>query len=135
MQIVAVQLRFLVRWALADLGVALQHVNPDWLLSSCLKTSAIQFYDLRDVAVQLRFLVRWGLADVEDASQHAGPFQLLRGVIARQIVIPEVYDVMRNVQDLMVRAQVQLPQTPLVPLGSNRMVFWDWFGSCLGPTS
>ena len=60
--------------------------------------------------MQLRFLVRWGLADVEDASQHAGPFQLLRGVIARQIVIPEVYDVMKNVQDLMVRAQVQLPR-------------------------
>ena len=71
--------------------------------------------------MQLRFLVRWGLADVEDASQHAGPFQLLRGVIARQIVIPEVYDVMRNVQDLMVRAQVQLPRY-LLTLGFQR----DW---------
>ena len=59
--------------------------------------------------LQLRFLVKWGLADVEDASQHAGPFQLLRAVIGRQIAIPEVYDVMKGVQELMVRAQVRHP--------------------------
>ena len=61
--------------------------------------------------VQLRFLVQWGLGDVEDASQHAGPFQLLRGVITRQIVVPEVYDVMQKVQELMVCAQVLPPRS------------------------
>ena len=72
--------------------------------------------------LQLRFLVKWGLADVEDASQHAGPFQLLRAVIGRQIVIPEVYDVMKGVQELMVRAQVykSRPECLLSPQMSLR---------------
>lgn len=68
--------------------------------------------------MQLRYLVRWGLGDVEEACQHAAPFQLLRAVIARQIVLPEVYDAMRQVQSLMVRAQVWALSMTLQAVGA-----------------
>lgn len=55
---------------------------------------------------QLRFLVTWALTDVEEAAASVAGFTLLRAIISRKLVIPEVYDVMGNVEDLMVKSQV-----------------------------
>lgn len=55
---------------------------------------------------QLRFLVSWTLSDVEEAAAQVAAFSLLRGVIKRRLVVPEVYDVMSKVEDLMIRSQV-----------------------------
>lgn len=56
---------------------------------------------------QLRFLISWALTDIEEAAAQVAAFALLRGVIKRRLVVPEVYDVMGKVEDLMVRAQVR----------------------------
>lgn len=57
---------------------------------------------------QLRFLITWALSDVEVAAAGVGAFTLLRSVIKRKLLLPEVYDVMSKVQDLVIRAQVHL---------------------------
>ena len=59
-----------------------------------------------NVCVQLRFLVQWGLGGLEEAASHTGAFTLLRGILGRGIVLPEVYDVMTRVEQLMIRTQV-----------------------------
>lgn len=58
--------------------------------------------------MQLRFLVQWGLGELEEAASHTGAFTLLRALIGRRIVLPEVYDVIIRIQELMVRCQVGL---------------------------
>lgn len=55
---------------------------------------------------QLQFLITWALSDIEEAAAHVAAFALLRGVIKRRLVVPEVYDVVGKVEDLMVRSQV-----------------------------
>ena len=55
---------------------------------------------------QLRFLISWSLTDIEEAAAQVAAFALLRGVIKRRLVVPEVYDVMGKVEDLMIRSQV-----------------------------
>lgn len=67
---------------------------------------ALQLQLTRPAAVQLRFLVQWGLGELEEAAPHLGAFALLRALLARRIVLPEVYDVMGRIQQLMVRTQV-----------------------------
>ena len=61
---------------------------------------------------QLRFLISWSLADVEEAASQVAAFALLRGVVKRRLVVPEVYDVMAKVEDLMISSQVRPSQPP-----------------------
>ena len=55
---------------------------------------------------QLQLLISWSLSDVEEAAAQNAAFALLRGVIKRRLVVPEVYDVMGKVEDLMIKSQV-----------------------------
>ena len=62
----------------------------------------------------------WALQDIEEAAAHVAAFALLRGIIKRRLVLPEVYDVMGKVEDLMIRSQVSTllrarPPPPLPP--------------------
>ncbi len=57
--------------------------------------------------MQLRFLVQWGLGELEEAASHTGAFTLLRAILGRGIVLPEVYDVMGRIEQLMIRTQVR----------------------------
>ena len=77
---------------------------------------------------QLRFLVTWALSDVEEAAAHVAAFTLLRGVIKRRLVLPEVYDVMGKVQDLMIRSQVRqrLPSALSLVLRTVQGCFSSW---------
>uniref|UniRef100_A0A7S3R808 U3 small nucleolar RNA-associated protein 20 domain-containing protein n=1 Tax=Dunaliella tertiolecta TaxID=3047 RepID=A0A7S3R808_DUNTE len=55
---------------------------------------------------QLRFLLSWLFSDrsAEDSSEVGPAFALLRAILGRRLVVPEVYDVMNWVQGLMVRS-------------------------------
>ena len=67
---------------------------------------------LRDCAAyspttaQLRFLLRWAFEDLGEAGSQPTSFALLRALLGRRVVLPEVYDVMERVQQIMVRACV-----------------------------
>ncbi|KAK9845304.1 hypothetical protein WJX81_002986 [Elliptochloris bilobata] len=54
---------------------------------------------------QLRFLLGWAYADAAAAAARPAAFGLLRAVLARRLVLPEVYDLMARVQSAMVQAQ------------------------------
>lgn len=56
---------------------------------------------------QVRFLLGWLFADrhADDSPGRQNAFALLRAVLSRKIVVPEVYDVMEWVQEVMVRSQ------------------------------
>jgi U3 small nucleolar RNA-associated protein 20 len=55
--------------------------------------------------LQLRFLLSWLFADrgADDAADRGPAFALLRAILGRRLVVPEVYDVMNWVQGLMVK--------------------------------
>jgi U3 small nucleolar RNA-associated protein 20 len=57
---------------------------------------------------QLRFLLGWAFADLEESCSNANgvaAFDLLKAILSRKMVLPEVYDLMIRVQELMVRSQ------------------------------
>ncbi|PRW58885.1 small subunit processome component 20-like protein [Chlorella sorokiniana] len=54
---------------------------------------------------QLRFLVTWAFADLEATAGRQNAFHLLKAILARKLVLPEVYDLMNRVQELMVQSQ------------------------------
>ncbi len=55
--------------------------------------------------LQVRFLLTWLFAERHaDQALERGPgFGLLRAILSRKLVVPEVYDVMNWVQQLMVK--------------------------------
>ncbi|BDA46528.1 probable small subunit processome component 20 homolog [Coccomyxa sp. Obi] len=53
---------------------------------------------------QLRDLLARAFADVEAAANTVAAFNLLKAVIARRLVLPEVYDLMSRVQELMIKS-------------------------------
>ncbi|KAL0018407.1 hypothetical protein WJX79_009395 [Trebouxia sp. C0005] len=54
---------------------------------------------------QLRFLLTWAFGDMEEAANRQAGFGLLKAVLQRKLVVPEVYDIMTRVQEMMVRSQ------------------------------
>ena len=56
---------------------------------------------------QLRFLLGWAFTDLEESANRQTAFTLLRAILGRKLVLPEVYDLMERVQELMVRSQAQ----------------------------
>ncbi|KAK9808411.1 hypothetical protein WJX73_001754 [Symbiochloris irregularis] len=87
--------------------------------------------DYQPTNSQLSFLIRWGFTDLQQASSHLGTFALLRAMLQRRIVVPEVYDVVTGLQELMIKCQAgptrDLCSTVLLqflldyPLGSKRL--------------
>ncbi|GIL90429.1 hypothetical protein Vretifemale_18038, partial [Volvox reticuliferus] len=54
---------------------------------------------------QLRYLLRWAFQDLGEAGAQPTAFALLRALLSRRVIVPEVYDVMDRVQQIMVRSQ------------------------------
>ncbi|KAL4434124.1 hypothetical protein ABPG75_000565 [Micractinium tetrahymenae] len=54
---------------------------------------------------QLRFLVTWAFSDLEESAGRQNAFHLLKAILGRKLVLPEVYDLMNRVQELMVQSQ------------------------------
>lgn len=54
---------------------------------------------------QVRFLLSWMFADrsADDSLERGSGFALLRSILTRRLVVPEVYDTMGWVQELMVK--------------------------------
>lgn len=53
---------------------------------------------------QLRFLMRWVATDLgAGAADKGAAFGLLRAVLGRRLMAPEVYDAMDKVQEVMIR--------------------------------
>ena len=52
---------------------------------------------------QVQYLLKWTFADLEESADRQTAFALLRAVLARRLVVPEVYDVMKRVQEVMVK--------------------------------
>jgi U3 small nucleolar RNA-associated protein 20 len=53
---------------------------------------------------QLRFLLRWVATDLAGApSENSAAFGLLRSVLGRRLMVPEVYDAMDRVQEVMIK--------------------------------
>lgn len=53
---------------------------------------------------QLRFLLKWIGSDLDNAAaERQAALTLLRAVLGRKLVVPEVYDVMNKVQELMIK--------------------------------
>ncbi len=48
----------------------------------------------KPTVAQLRFLLRWTSVDMEESAEMATSFSLLRAILGRKVVVPEVYDVM-----------------------------------------
>ena len=65
----------------------------------------------RPSMAQLRFLLSWAYADAAAAAARPAAFGLLRAVLTRRLVLPEVYDLMGRVQSGMVQAQVRVGRT------------------------
>ena len=57
---------------------------------------------------ELRFLLKWAFGDVEASRSKVAAFNLLKAAIARRLVVPEVYDLMERVQELMIKSHVRL---------------------------
>jgi U3 small nucleolar RNA-associated protein 20 len=52
---------------------------------------------------QVQYLLKWTFSDLEESADRQTAFALLRAVLARRLVVPEVYDVMKRVQEVMVK--------------------------------
>ncbi|KAK9818396.1 hypothetical protein WJX72_012002 [[Myrmecia] bisecta] len=54
---------------------------------------------------QLRYLLGWAFTDLEEAEGRQTAFSLLKAILGRKLVVPEVYDLMGKVQELMIKSQ------------------------------
>ncbi len=82
---------------------------------------------------QLRFLLRWAFEDLGEAGSQPAAFGLLRALLGRRVVVPEVYDVMDRVQQIMVRAATRVGQGARWSARVCSWVRW-WRRSCIhGP--
>ena len=61
---------------------------------------------------ELRFLLKWAFGDVEASRSRVAAFGLLKAAIARRLVVPEVYDLMDRVQELMIKSHVRILSRP-----------------------
>ena len=61
--------------------------------------------NVHTLLLHTRFLLGWLFADrhADDSPGRQNAFMLLRAVLSRKIVVPEVYDVMEWVQEVMVK--------------------------------
>jgi U3 small nucleolar RNA-associated protein 20 len=67
------------------------------LAQDCFKLLAGMLRDCdayKPTVAQLRFLLRWTAVDMEDSAEVQTGFALLRAILGRRVVVPEVYDVM-----------------------------------------
>ncbi|KAI8107974.1 hypothetical protein M9434_006006 [Picochlorum sp. BPE23] len=80
---------------------------------------------------EMRFLLEWAFSELASSSEKQGAFVLLKAIVAKKVVLPEVYDVITAVQELLIKSQHgvirQLSSTVLLsylldyPLGKKRL--------------
>lgn len=78
------------------------------LTQTAFKTLAVMIRDHSSSQVKekdLIFLLELVTPDLEEVSRQATAFSLLRAIVSRKFVVPEIYDVMDKVREIMVTAQ------------------------------
>ncbi|CAK9786718.1 hypothetical protein CC85DRAFT_329402 [Cutaneotrichosporon oleaginosum] len=75
---------------------------------TALKTLAVLIRDCKATSIsdaQLRYLIEVASPDLEDHERQSCLFTVLRAVVARRFVVPEIYDLMERVSSIMVTSQ------------------------------
>lgn len=75
---------------------------------TALKTLAVLIRDCKATQVsdaQLKYLIEVVSPDLEDHERQSAIFTVLRAVVARRFVVPEIYDLMERVSSIMVTSQ------------------------------
>lgn len=75
---------------------------------TALKTLAVLIRDCKATSIsdaQLRYLIEVASPDLEDHERQTCLFTVLRAVVARKFVVPEIYDLMERVSSIMVTSQ------------------------------
>jgi len=78
------------------------------MVQHCLKSLATIMRDCAQSKVEgddLIFLLEILIPDIEDSERQVAAFALLRAIVARKFVVPEIYDVMEKVAEIMVTNQ------------------------------
>ncbi|WWD16787.1 hypothetical protein CI109_101219 [Kwoniella shandongensis] len=78
------------------------------LAQTALKTLAVILRDCKSSQVtenQLKYLLEVISPDLEEPDRQAAIFTILRSIIARKFVVPEIYDLMERVSSIMVTSQ------------------------------
>jgi U3 small nucleolar RNA-associated protein 20 len=75
---------------------------------TALKTLAVLIRDCKATSIsdtQLRYLIEVASPDLEDHERQSCLFTVLRAVVSRRFVVPEIYDLMERVSSIMVTSQ------------------------------
>ncbi|KAF8986162.1 U3 snoRNP protein [Entomortierella lignicola] len=80
------------------------------LAQSCFKMLAVAIRECKKVVVkedQLTLLLSMIRPDLEEPERQTTTFSLIRAIVSRQFVVPEMYDIMMNISEIMVTSQSQ----------------------------
>ncbi|KAF9352647.1 U3 snoRNP protein [Mortierella sp. AD094] len=80
------------------------------LAQSCFKMLAVAIRECKKVVVkeeQLTMLLAMIRPDLEEPERQTTTFSLIRAIVSRQFVVPEMYDIMMNISEIMVTSQSQ----------------------------
>jgi U3 small nucleolar RNA-associated protein 20 len=97
------------------------------LAQTALRTLGIIVRDHEKASIKdkdLRFLLEFIAPDLEESNRQSPVFLFLRGIVSRKLVVPEVYDLMDKVAEIMVTSQS--PQTQELCRGLLLQFFLDY---------
>ncbi|KAF9085956.1 U3 snoRNP protein [Mortierella sp. AD031] len=78
------------------------------LAQSCFKMLAIAMRESKAIVLkedQLTMLLNMIKPDLEEPERQTTTFSLIRSIVSRQFVVPEMYDIMMNISEIMVTSQ------------------------------
>lgn len=79
------------------------------IISSCSKAVSVLVRDVKYYAVttyQLKILLMYAEQDLHDHNRQATAFALLKAIIARKLVIPEIHETMAKVAELSITSEL-----------------------------
>ncbi|KAF9352003.1 U3 snoRNP protein, partial [Mortierella sp. NVP85] len=80
------------------------------MAQSCFKMLAVSIRECKKVVVkeeQLTMLLNMIQPDLEEPERQTTTFSLVRAIVSRKLVVPEMYDLMMNISEIMVTSQSQ----------------------------
>ena len=85
-----------------------QNSSKSELAQNCFRMLAIAIREVKETelkANQLTFLLEMIKPDLEEPERQTTTFSLIRAIVSRQFVVPEMYDIMENIASIMVTSQ------------------------------
>ncbi|KAG0201811.1 U3 snoRNP protein [Mortierella sp. GBA30] len=80
------------------------------LSQSCFRMLAIAIRECKKIVIkeeQLTMLLNMIQPDLEEPERQTTTFSLIRSIVSRQFVVPEMYDIMMNISEILVTSQSQ----------------------------